>query len=457
MDPSLAQGWMREGRLPHLAALAKRGGFYRLQSIDSPDCSAAWLSLASGRQQRTPTVTFQPAELLLNFVPTADERWKTSYTGTSLWSVAGEAGVRASVIGVPGTFPPESLPNGELLAGLPLPDIRRTQGTYHLFGTTVSSEDEGVTPHGGLLRRLQFTQRVARATLLGPLHPVSRDELTVPITITWNHETRSANVEIGAHAVHLREREWSRWLELDFAVNAMTTVSGMAQLFLIRAGTEFELYISPVHWHPASPPAAISSPPSFARDLYDRLGLFRTWGWNAATAALADERLDEAAFLDDVDRAFQDRAETILNRLDAGEWDILFGVVEAVDRVQHMMWRLTDRRHPRYDAELARRYAASIEQSYQQADELLGEILERVATTPDVLVMVISDHGFHTARSNSKWSGDHTIADATAIAGLLATSEPITAEHARLIDIAPTLLKYVGLTAPPDYAGRPLF
>jgi hypothetical protein len=366
--------------------------------------------------------------------------------------------VRSSILAVPGTFPPETVPNGELLAGLPLPDVRQTDGTYQFFATNLPKTEEGGTANGGILRRLAFERRVAQVALVGPLHPVSRDELSLPMTITWNHEARSVNVQVGTHAVHLREREWSRWLELDFAVNAITRVRGLTQLFLIRAGTELQLYVAPVQWHPNDPPAPISSPSSFAGELYDRLGLFRTHGWNAATAALTDERIDEAAFLDDLDRAFQDRAETILNRLDAGEWSLLVGAVELPDRVQHMMWRLIDADHPRYDAELARRYGASIEQSYQQADELLGEIMSRVNVDADgTLIMVVSDHGFHGVRTQSKWSGDHTAADAATVAGLLVSSTPLTAKAPRLIDIAPTVLGYFGLALPGDVVGKTLF
>ena len=455
MDPDLARVWIREGRLPNLTKLAGRGGFYPLQTIPSPKCETAWSSFAAGRQVPDPVVTRTPAQLLLNFVPLAGERWSTTREGESFWATAGAAGVRASVLTVPGSFPPEPVPNGELLAGAPLPDVRHTLGTYHFFATDVATVDEGVTANGGIIRRLEFQNRVANARLAGPLHPVSRDELSLPVAMTWNHEARSANIQIGPHAVHLREREWSRWLEVDFAVNAITRVRGLAQLFLVRAGTEFQLYVSPVHWHPNRPPAPITSPPAFARELYERLGTFRTLGWNAATAALDDERLDEAAFLDDVDRAFQDRAETILNRIDAAQWDLVVGVIETPDRVQHMMWRLTDIDHPRYDAELARRYGASIEQSYQQIDELLGQILSRVP--PDTLVMVVSDHGFHTVRSSHKWSGDHTSTDPAVVAGLLVSNVKLDVSTPRLIDLAPTVLKRFGLATPVGVGGQPLF
>ena len=68
---------------------------------------------------------------------------------------AGKAGVRSSVLTVPVTFPPEEVPNGEMLSGLPLPDIRGTMGTFYYFATDLSRYEEGNTEFGGILKRLR--------------------------------------------------------------------------------------------------------------------------------------------------------------------------------------------------------------------------------------------------------------------------------------------------------------
>ena len=50
--------------------------------------------------------------------------------GTSFWTR--RARRRAiSVLTVPVTYPPEEVPHGEMLVGLPLPDIRGTLGTFY--------------------------------------------------------------------------------------------------------------------------------------------------------------------------------------------------------------------------------------------------------------------------------------------------------------------------------------
>ena len=107
----------------------------------------------------------------------------------------------------------------------------------------------------------------------------------------------------------------------------------MAQLYLIGAGPELQLYISPVNWKPDNPPAPMSSPASFSADLYERLGPYRTLGWAEATWPLNEDRIDEKTFMEDLYRAFDDRAQVILQRLDTKQWDLLVGVIESTDRV----------------------------------------------------------------------------------------------------------------------------
>ena len=309
---------------------------------------------------------------------------------------------------VPATFPPEPVPNGELLSGLPLPDLRGTNGTYFYFATDLEVDEEGPTPFGGLLARLTLTNGAAVADLVGPPDPTVAEQLAslrakgnavtererlrleelgvveylrVPMTIRWNQgapDPATVTVELPERSIHLREGEWSPWIDLEFRANAFVTLNGMTQLYLVAATDAVRLYVAPIQWRPDAPPLPVSSPPRFAADLVERLGPFGTMGWAAATAPLLDGRLDERAFLDDLDRAFDERADTILSRLDRRDWNLLVGVVDSTDRVQHMMWRLIDPRHPMFDADLAGQYGQAIERMYQRCDDLLGEVRRRL-------------------------------------------------------------------------------
>jgi predicted AlkP superfamily phosphohydrolase/phosphomutase len=106
--------------------------------------------------------------------------------------------------------------------------------------------------------------------------------------------------------------------------------------------------------------------------------------------------MDEQTFMDDLYKAFDDRAQVILSRIDQRNWDLMVGVIESTDRVQHMMWRLLDPQHPMYDAALAAKFGDSIERVYRRADQFVGEVLERIE--PGTTVLIVSDHGFHSWR-----------------------------------------------------------
>jgi predicted AlkP superfamily phosphohydrolase/phosphomutase len=106
--------------------------------------------------------------------------------------------------------------------------------------------------------------------------------------------------------------------------------------------------------------------------------------------------MDEATFMEDLYRAFDDRAQVILNRIDAHDWDVLVGVIESTDRVQHMMWRLIDEKHPMYDSAMAAKFGDSILEVYRRADQFVGEVVQRLE--PGTQVLIVSDHGFHSWR-----------------------------------------------------------
>jgi predicted AlkP superfamily phosphohydrolase/phosphomutase len=91
-----------------------------------------------------------------------------------------------------------------------------------------------------------------------------------------------------------------------------------------------------------------------------------------------------------------DREKVILKRLETDDWDLFVAAIETTDRIQHMMWRLIDPKHPMYDAALAAKYGDAIEKIYRRADDLVGRIQAKLPK--DALLIVMSDHGFHTFR-----------------------------------------------------------
>jgi predicted AlkP superfamily phosphohydrolase/phosphomutase len=418
MDPALVRTWMAQGRLPNLRSLTATGGMYPLATTPSPEAASVWASFATGvnpgkhgiygllgrNGDRTPLLAlFRRTEgrFLFDSLRLTGPSYTSLRGGTSFWVTAGQAGIRSSVLNVPMTFPPEAVPGGELLSGLPTPDLRGTLGTYAYYASDLDPRQQGPTPSGGILTRLVFEGDDAHTELPGPPNPLAgarRTDATLhlPLHVHWNRAGRTATIDIGDATVHLQEGEWSRWLDFDFRAGLLVHMSGVAQVYLASAESALRLYVSPINWNPKAPPAPMSWPASLSAALDDRLGPYRTLGWGEATWALNDGRLDERAFMDDVYRLLDDRTQLMLERIDHRQWDLLVGVIGAPDHVQHMLWRLTDPGHPMYDRDLAAKFGGAVEQVYRRCDAFVGEILARVG--PDTPMLVVSGYGFHSFR-----------------------------------------------------------
>src|SRR5262249_22074698 len=150
--------------------------------------------------------------------------------------------------------------------------------------------EEGNTEFGGILKRLVFDGDMGRTELIGPPNPIIRQQMraaraktpltdadraaiaalpahenvTLPPTIRWRRSANAATVAIQNHAILLEQGKMSRWIDLEFRVNFLVRLHGMAQMLLIDAGPELQLYVSPVNWKPDAPPAPMSSPAAFS-------------------------------------------------------------------------------------------------------------------------------------------------------------------------------------------------
>jgi predicted AlkP superfamily phosphohydrolase/phosphomutase len=440
LDPTLTRKWMDEGKLPNLKKLADDGAFRTLGSTQPSESPTAWSSFATGvnpgrhniydflvRDPQTYAPDFnmikrEPPEFLWGTIPTKKPKVTSTRGGTSFWVEAGRAGIKSSVVTVPVTFPPESIEHGEMLAGLPAPDLRGTVGTFYVFATDISRFEEGPTQFGGILTRLRFENGTAQAALSGPPNPIvkrklddlkaasltdasrstiakleTEQNLSLPVNVRWQRDSGAASIEVDGTTIQLKTGEWSGWVPLKFKLNFLVTIHGMIQFHLIRADGELRLYGSPINIDPRNPPIPISTPDSLAPDLVKQLGLYRTLGWaDSSDKPLNEGFLDEAQFLYDSNKAMDDREQLIMKSLDRDNWELFVAAIETTDRVSHMMWRLIDETHPMYDAALAAKYGRAIEDIYKRADAFVGKLRARIPS--DAVFIVMSDHGFHSFR-----------------------------------------------------------
>ncbi len=444
MDPTLVRKFMDEGKLPNLKRLSEMGTFSKLETTQPSESPVAWASFATGVNPGKHNIydflvrdfdTYmpdlggvkrEPPKFLWGWLPTQRPKITSTRGGTSFWVHAGRDGVKSVVLTVPMTFPPEEIPHGAMLAGLPLPDIRGTLGTFSYWATDLSSFEEGNVEFGGFLKRLLFEDGTARTYLKGPESPILRQEerqlkekkksgalsekeearleelatgkdIDIPLTVKWSEGTGQADIEIQGNRFTLKAGEWSGWIPLTFKANFLVKLHGMTQFYIVRADRELQLYANPVNFDPRDPPIPISKPDNFAPDLAKEIGIYRTLGWAEPTdKALQEGRLDESAFLYDSGRAYDDREKIIFKKLEQDDWDLFVGVIETTDRISHMMWRLIDPTHPMYDAALAAKYGDSIEKIYRRADDTVGRMMAKLPK--DAVFMVVSDHGFHSFR-----------------------------------------------------------
>src|SRR6187200_1520456 len=186
MDPTLARKFMAEGKLPNLKKLSETGTFAKLETTQPSESPVAWSSFATGVNPGKHNIydflvrDFQtympdlagarrePPKFLWGWLPTQKPKITSTRGGTSFWVHAGRDGIKSTVLTVPMTFPPEEIAHGEMLAGLPLPDIRGTLGTFYYWATDLSSFEEGNTEFGGFLKRLLLDGGVSETTLRGP-------------------------------------------------------------------------------------------------------------------------------------------------------------------------------------------------------------------------------------------------------------------------------------------------
>lgn len=442
MDPDFVQQFLGEGLLPNFRKLADQGTFSSLGTTNPPESPVAWASFQTGLNpgghniydfltRSTETylpnlgmVVQEPPEFLWNLIPIKMPHVEPMRKGTPFWVQTGKDGIRTTVLTVPLSFPPDDIEGGYLLAGLPLPDIRGTNGTFYYWASDLSDLELGDAEMGGKIGRLEFNGDTANATIVGPASPilkaeqdelrkVPKDQRTIEQQARYEELTESGykdiksemqvqkinggvKINVEGKSFELKKGEWSDWREFKFKITPIVAVHGISQFYLVEDQPDVKLYMSPINWDPRNPPLPITKPDGWSKDLVKEVGMYRTLGWAEATWPLNEERIDEAAFIQDAYTAMNDRVKIMEHELAKKNWNLFVSVYETTDRFQHMFYRLIDPKHPYYDAELAEKYKNVIRDLYVRCDKIVGKAMEYA--DDNTTVMVVSDHGFHSFR-----------------------------------------------------------
>jgi predicted AlkP superfamily phosphohydrolase/phosphomutase len=412
MDPALAEQWMADGLLPNFSHLAATGRYQHLGTTNPAQSPVAWASFATGHNPgehnifdfiRRNATDYSPDFSISKIeapnrsvgafgyqIPLDKGAIINRRKGEPFWMAAEKQGQRASVLRVPVTFPPD--PVHRMLSGMGVPDLLGTQGTYTLF-TTDFTRSSAI---GGRVVRVHLKNGVVDTSIEGPTHPLksNAEPLTTSLKITKEGKD-SVWIEVGDARFKLKSEQWSDWVPLEYRFAGVMSVQGMVRFYLVKRFSGLSLYVSPINIDPRNPAVPISSPPEYAAELADKIGLYHTLGMPEETWSLNEKRIPDEAYLEMVRQVLAEREAMLFDTLSQKDSELVVAVFVQTDRISHMFWRGLDKSHPLYgeSSEAAR---GAIQWIYQEADRILGKTLDQL--NPEDRLIVLSDHGFSSFR-----------------------------------------------------------
>jgi len=417
MEPTLAEKFMADGKMPHLAKLKKEGSYARLRTTTPAISPVAWSSFTTGTEPSKHNIfdflsrdprTYLPGlssarigrprrTLALGkyLIPLSKPEIRGMRKSVPFWKILGDKGIASTVLRVPVTFPPDKF-KGHMLSGMCAPDLKGSQGTFALF----TEDADMVRKHeGGVAVLVRREGAVIRTELSGPENSLLRQpaEIRIPLTITIDAAAGGAWLALKGHPrFFLKEKTFSPWTPVAFRAGLGTKVRGACRFRIASLGPRFQMYVTPLNIDPEKPALPISQPFIYAVYLAKLLGRYITLGEANDTWALNEGALDEAAFLE---LTYANHAEwegMLRNALAKTPRGLVAIVFETTDSIQHMFFRYLDKAHPALKAAPARMSPAVIEELYQKMDDLVGRVAAGLG--PKGALFVMSDHGFKSFR-----------------------------------------------------------
>ncbi len=414
VDPGWMNKWMDEGKLPNLKRLKEMGDYSTLKSTIPPQSPVAWSSFATGTNpgghgiydfvKRYPenympdvsTMDLKRPELFLGLFPKSKAGANPTRGGVSFWKVAADSGIHAALLTIPYSFPPENVSPGRILSGLGVPDLKETNSTFTYMATDLTRDELSQSVGGGKLVKVNAINGEIATYLELMMHPTKNERIRVPVNFSIRDD-RSVEIRLGETTSQLRPGSWSQWIPFSAKITPFLTVKGICRMYLFTSTPDFRIYITPLCIDPADPYFQISYPKGFSKELFEKVGYFKTVGWVYDTSALNEERLPDEQWIEDMKQITAERERIFYSELEKRDWDLFIGVFTDTDRAAHMFYRFLDPGHPLYDPVKARQYGDAVEWTYRHMDRFVGEVMDKYVDENTTLI-VMSDHGFHSFR-----------------------------------------------------------
>ncbi len=427
MDPRLCASMMAAGLLPNLTKLSQAGGFKPLGSSVPPQSPVAWANFINGagpgshgvfdfihRHPHDPAEGFYgaaetvPGEgfwevdnhnipLPIGHKPPGTELRRQ---GTPFWDHLDQAGVPSTFFDLPCNYPPSPSHHGHhrCISGMGTPDMLGTYGTYQHYS------EEGPTPAeddpGGRRVGIEFTGETAKAEIVGPQdgYLLKPEPIKVEFLIHRDRDARAVVIEIQGQRIVLKERQWSRWIRVDFKMSTPWFLpspkpGGICRFYLQEAAPNCQLYVSPVNIDPRDPAVPMSEPSSFLPEVAGKLGPFYTTGFQEDYSARKNGIFNDDEFIRQADKVLEERLALFEYAVQNYDDGLLFFYFSSSDLQSHILWWDSDEEHPIREAAEARAANQHVHRLYQRLDRVIGErIIEPYGKLATIIVM--SDHGF---------------------------------------------------------------
>ncbi|MGZ4730652.1 MAG: alkaline phosphatase family protein, partial [Terriglobales bacterium] len=310
----------------------------------------------------------------------------------AFWETLDDYGVPNTILLMPSNFPPVKA-KGYTLSGMGTPDLRGSYGTFSFY-TDDPMTAAGVV-EGGQIIPVQVDDSQVTAKLIGPANTFRKGSPPTlePFKVSIDPLQPAARFSVQDQRFVLREGEWSDWIHIQFQlIPFIGNVKGICRFYLKQAHPRFELYVSPINIDPADPALPLSTPKRYSRDLAEEVGEFYTQGISEDTKALSAGVFDDKEYLEQAKTVLAEHRQIFDAEFPKFHSGVFFFYFSSLDLNSHMFWRLIDPQHPEYDAALAAQYGSALPEFYQQIDQVLGKVLQRMDSRTTLLVL--SDHGF---------------------------------------------------------------
>ena len=414
LDPQLLRRYMRQGKMPHFASLEQRGSFRLLRTSIPPQSPVAWSNLITGMNPGGhgifDFIHRDPKSLLPDFsisrmepsrhtlalgdwvVPLSGGRATLLRQGKAFWEILDEHGIPATIIRMPVNFPPVQS-KARSLAGMGTPDISGTYGIFSFY-TNDPRQSEG-SRSGGQVYQVEMRDSRFSVKLFGPYNRFrkGKPQVTVDFTVTIRPDEQVARIAVQSREIVLRKGQWSDWVQVEFVlVPALQSIRGICKFYLKKVYPYLQLYVTPINIDPSQPAWPLSTPGSYSRELWKKLGFFYTQGIAEDTKALSNDVLDETEYLEQARMVLAEQLRIFDLELASFDSGLFFFYFSCLDQNSHMFWRALNQQPHGGEPEMAPEYSGSLMKFFEEMDRVVGKAMGKLDGTSTLLVL--SDHGF---------------------------------------------------------------